>query len=150
MGQYIMHRLLLGATALAMTMTAIPAVAQQSSAKASGYWNAARIDVEDGQFENYMDFLTRTWVPNQEYAKSQGWITDYHILASPNARAGEPDVILITRFAEYPSIAEQDRRNALINERMKLDDHSADAASGQRGKMRELAGSVLYQEMVKR
>lgn len=145
-----MHKLLLGATALAMIVTAVPAVAQQSSVKPGGYWTASRVDVLDGQFENYMDYLTRVWVPNQEFAKSQGWITDYAILSTMNARQGEPDVVLITRFAEFPSLAEQERRNDIINQRNKWDDHSADAASGQRGKMRDLIGSVMYQEQVKR
>jgi hypothetical protein len=145
-----MQRLLLGATALAISMTSIPAWAQQSSVKSSGYWTAARVDVDDGQLENYMDYLTRVWIPNQEYAKSQGWISDYHVLANVNSRDGEPDIVLITRFKEYPSVEEQDRRNAIINQRNKWDDHSADAASGQRTKMRKLMGSILYQEQVKR
>lgn len=87
---------------------------------------------------------------NQAFAKSQGWILDYHILDSVNPRDGEPDLILITRFADFPSVQEIDRRNAIINERMKQDDHSADAASGKRNEMRRQMGSVLYRELVKR
>ena len=145
-----MRKLLIGAAALIFAATAVPAWAQESSVKPAGYWTASRIDVLDGQFENYMDYLTRVWIPNQEYAKSQGWITDFAVLTTMNARQGEPDVVLITRFAEFPSLAEQERRNTIINQRNKWDDHSADAASGQRGKMRELIGSVMYQEQVKR
>ena len=68
-------------------------MAQDSSYKAGAMWNASRIDVEDGQFENYMDFITSTWRGNQEFAKSQGWLLDYHILENINARDGEPDII---------------------------------------------------------
>ena len=113
-------------------------------------WSAGRIDVEDGQYENYMDWLMKTWESNQAFAKSQGWILDYHILDNVNARDGEPDLILITSFKDFPSVEEIDRRNAIINERMKQDDHSADAASGQRTKMRRQMGSVLYREILKR
>lgn len=143
-----MRKYLLGAAFLAAV--ASPAFAQQSSYKLGPLWSAGRIDVEDGQYENYMDWLMKVWESNQAFAKSQGWILNYHILNSVNPRDGEPDLILITSFADYPSPAELDRRNAIMNERMKQDDHSADVASGQRTKMRRQMGSVLYREIVKR
>lgn len=142
-----MKKLLIGAAALAILATAAPAVAQESSYKLGPLWNAARIDVEDGQYENYMDWLGKNWASNQAFAKSQGWILDYYILDNVNARDGEPDIILLTRFADFPSVAEIERRNKIMNERMQLDDHSADAASGARGKMRRLMGSVMYREL---
>lgn len=149
-GNIIMRKLLIGAAALAIFMTSAPAIAQQSSAKPGPLWTAARIDVEDGQYENYMDFLMKVWAPNQEFAKSQGWITEYHILNTMNAREGEPDIILVTRFNDFPSAAEMERRDAIMNERMKQDDHSSDAAFGQRGSMRQMLGSITYREVVKR
>lgn len=145
-----MHRLIIGAAALALTMTSSPALSQQSSYKLGPLWTAVRIDVEDGQYENYLDWLTRVWMGNQAFAKSQGWILDYHILDSVNPRDGEPDIILITRFADFPSVAEIERRNDIMNKRMNQDDHAADAASGQRTRMRRAMGSVMYRELLKR
>lgn len=144
-----MRKWILGAAALVIVVTT-PAISQQSSVKPGDQWTAARIDVEEGQYENYMDYLTKTWIPNQEFAKSQGWISGYHVLDSTNPRDGEPDIILITRFTDTPSVAEMERRNKIVNERMKSDDHGQDAASGQRNKMRKLMGSVLYREVLKR
>ena len=137
----------LGAAAMLCTT---PALAQESSYKMGPLWTAARIKVEPGQYENYMDWLTKVWVDNQAFAKSQGWILDYHILDSVNPRDGEPDLILITRFADFPSVAEIERRNGIINKRMNQDDHSSEAASGSRGTMRKQMGSVLYRELMKR
>ncbi|MEO6113440.1 MAG: hypothetical protein ABIP07_03200 [Sphingomicrobium sp.] len=145
-----MRKTMLTALAAAMMLSAIPVTAQESSYKLGPLWTAARIDVEDGQYENYMDYLTTTWRDNQEYAKSQGWILDYHILDNINSRDGEPDIVLLTRFADFPSVAEIERRDKLISARMKQDDHQADAASGQRTKMRKLMGSVMYRELHKR
>ena len=144
-----MRKFVIGLAALAAAASS-PAFGQQSSYKPGPMWTAARIAVQDGQFENYLDYLTKVWVSNQEYAKSQGWILDYHILSSVNPRDGEPDVILLTRFADMPSAAETERRNDLMNKHMQQDDHSAEAASGQRGTMRKLMGSVLYRELQKR
>ena len=145
-----MKKKILALAALASCAFAMPAMAQQSSYKLGPMWTSARIDVEDGQYENYMDWLMKVWESNQAFAKSQGWILDYHILDSVNPRDGEPDLILITRFADMPSVAEIERRNAIMNQRMNQDDHSADAASGQRNKMRRQMGSVLYREILKR
>lgn len=97
-----------------------------------------------------MDWLTNTWMSNQAFAKSQGWVLEYHILTSVNPRDGEPNVVLMTRFDDFPSAAESERRNALMNQHSKLTDRSSDAASGDRSKMRKLMGSALYQEVVKR
>lgn len=145
-----MKNLLIGAAALVFATLSVPAVAQQSSMKPGPMWTAGRIAVEEGQMQNYMDYLTKTWMANQEYAKSQGWLLDYHVLQSINPRDGEPNIILITRFADMPTAAEAERRGDILNKRMSQDDHAAAAASGQRNKMRKLMGSVLYREMVKR
>ena len=145
-----MRKWIIGAAALAAAVTSMPASAQQSSYKLGALWTANRIAVEDGQFETYMDYLTRVWAENQAFAKSQGWILDYHILNTMNRRDGEPDLILLTRFNDFPSVAEIERRNDIINKRMQQDDHSAEAASGQRNKMRKQIGSVMYRELHKR
>ena len=150
LGRHILKSWIIGAAMLASASAASPALAQDSNYKLGPMWTAGRIDVEDGQYENYMDWLNKVWVGNQEFAKSQGWILDYHILDSVNPRDGEPDLILITRFTDFPSVAEIDRRNAIINKRMNQNDHTADAASGQRTKMRRQMGSVLYREILKR
>lgn len=145
-----MRKTIFALAALASSVGAVPASAQESSYKAGPMWVAARIDVEDGQMENYMDWLMRVWEANQAYSKAQGWLLDYHILQSVNPRDGEPDIILITSFADYPSAAESERRTKILNDRMKLDPHSAAAASGDRLKMRRQTGSVLYRELLKR
>ena len=93
-----MRKLLIMAAALAVAATSTPALAQQSSMKPGALWTAARIDVQDGQMQNYLDWLAKTWTANQDYAKSQGWLLDYHILQSINPRDGEPNIILITRY----------------------------------------------------
>lgn len=144
-----MHKLLIGAAALSVLFVG-EASAQQSSYKMGPLWTVARIDVQDGQFENYMDYLTKTWVDNQAFAKSQGWLLEYHILDNMNRREGEADIFLVTRYNDFPSVVEIERRDAIINKRMSQDDHSAEAASGERGKMRKLMGSIMYRELQKR
>ncbi len=145
-----MHKLILTALGAGLMLSAAPAVAQQSSMKPGAMWTAGRIEVADGQMQNYMDFLTKTWMANQEFSKSQGWLLDYHVLQSVNPRDGEPNIVLITRFADMPTAAEAERRNDILQKRMNQDAHAAAAASGGRNTMRKQMGSVLYREMLKR
>lgn len=145
-----MKKLMIGAAALLFVSLSAPVAAQQSSMKPGPMWVAARIAVEDGQMPHYMDYLTKTWMANQEFAKSQGWLLEYHVLQSVNPRDGEPNIILLTSFADMPSAAEAERRGDILNKRQNLDDYRAAAASGGRNKMRRQMGSVLYREMLKR
>lgn len=145
-----MKKTLFAALAAISVIAVSPAAAQQSSMKPGPMWTASRISVDDGQMQNYMDFLTKTWMANQEYSKSQGWMLDYHVLQSVNPRDGEPNIVLLTSFTDMPSAAEADRRTDILNKRLSQDDHAAAAASGERNKMRHQMGSVLYREMLKR
>ena len=149
-GEIEMRKCLIAVAALAAAATSVPAWAQQSAMKPGPLWTAARIEVMDGQMQNYQDWLAKTWIANQEFAKSQGWLLEYHILSSVNPRDGEPNIILLTRFNDFPSAAEVERRNALMAQHTGQDAHQAAAASGQRNPMRKQMGSVLYRELVKR
>ena len=145
-----MRKFLMTAAALAAAAYSMPALSQASAMKAGPLWTAARIEVHDGQLQNYLDWLASTWSANQEFAKSQGWLLEYHVLQSVNPRDGEPNIVLLTRFNDMPSAAEVERRNEIMNKRMNQDAHSAATASGQRNSMRRQMGSVLYRELLKR
>lgn len=136
-------------TALALAATLVtPAAAQESSYKRGTVWEVGRIDVMPGQFENYMDWLAGQWKRVNELAKAEGIVVDYHVLASTNPRAGEPDVILIVEYKDYQTTAQQEAFNKKVNAMLQQDNRKAGAASAERGKMREQMGSVQYQEMV--
>ena len=145
-----MRNWFIGATAFLAATVSTPVMAQQSSMKPGPLWAAAQIEVEDGQMQNYLDWLGKTWIGIQEYAKSQGWLLEYHILQSVNPRTGEPDLVLLTRFNDFPSAAEVDRRQALMSKFTGQDPHQAAAASGQRNVIRKQMGRGVYRELLKR
>ena len=143
----MMKSLFVGAAMIAATL-ATPTLAQESSYKPGSVWEASRIDVLPGQFENYMDYLATTWKKNQEMAKAEGIVLDYHVLATNNARAGEPDLILIIEYKDYRTTAQQEAFSKKLNAMMALDDRKQDMAAGKREAMRELMGSTEYQELI--
>lgn len=141
----MMKTLLAGAV---MLMAVTPAIAQESSYKPGTVWEAGRIDVLPGQFENYMDWLAGQWKKIQELGKAEGIIVEYHVLAANNPRAGEPDLILIVEYKDYQTTAQQEAFNKKVNAMLASDDRKQSAASGERSKMRESLGSVQYQELI--
>ena len=140
-------RVAAGAAALAWCATAS---AQERSYELGPLWNIGMIDVEDGQFENYMDWLNGQWKANQTFAKQQGWLMDYFILENINRRPGEPDLYLITRYADVPCTAEIKRRDAIMLQRMRKSPKVLDQESGQRTKMRTQMGDMMLRELVQR
>lgn len=143
----LIKSLIIGATMMAAAL-ATPAMAQESSYKPGSVWEATRIDVLPGQFENYMDFLSATWKKNQELAKAEGIVLDYHVLAVNNPRQGEPDLVLIIEYKDYQTTAQQEAFRKKLNAMMAMDDRKQAMANGERGTMRESLGSTEYQELV--
>lgn len=140
--------LAIAAAMLGATTLAAPAMAQDSNYKPGTIWEAGRINVLPGQFENYMDWLAGQWKKVQELGKAEGIIVEYHVLATNNPRAGEPDLILIVEYKDYQTTAQQEAFNKKVNAMLSQTDRSATTASGERGKMREQLGSTQYQELI--
>ncbi len=144
----MMKTLLAGAAIMIAVTTVTPAMAQESSYKLGTVREVSRIDVLPGQFENYMDYLATTWKKTQELGKAEGIVVDYEVLATNNARAGEPDLVLIVEYKDYQTTAQQEAFSKKVNAMMAMDQRKQATANGERGKMRELMGSTEYQELI--
>lgn len=140
--------LMTAAAAMAAAALTMPAMAQESSYKPGTVWEAGRIDVLPGQFENYMDWLATTWKKIQELGKAEGIVVDYHVLSTNNARAGEPDLILLVEYKDYQTTAQREAFSKKVNAMMAMDARKQAAANGERGKMREPMGSMAFQELI--
>ena len=139
--------LFVGAALIVATL-ATPAMAQESNYKPGTVWEASRINVLPGQFENYMDYLATTWKKNQELAKAEGIVLEYHVLSTNNPRQGEADLVLIVEYKDYQTTAQQEAFGKKVNAMMALDNRKQATANGVRGAMRELIGSTEYQELI--
>jgi opacity protein-like surface antigen len=144
-----MKKLLIAAALAAASVACVeaPALAQASAYAPGNYWSVQGIHIEPGQFENYMDYIADKYRKNQEFAKSQGWISGYRILVNVNKRADEPDLYLISEFARMPDAKEQMARDAAIEKNLRETTRQAEQGSGQRVSMRRLGSSELLQEL---
>ena len=122
--------------------------AQDSSYKPGTVWNFSHIKIEPGQFENYMDFLSKTWKKGNEWGKKEGNVVSYHVFAVNNPRDGEPDLILAIESKDYLTTAQQLDLQKKYEAYMAADTRKMDTQSGERKVMRKLAGSMEVQELV--
>ncbi len=136
------------AAVLAASMSlalAMPAMAQSNPMTGGELVEVSSISVDDGHALDYAQHLAGMWRKQQEYAKSQGWITGYEVLANVNKRPGEPDLILVVRYKSVADAAEEERRARQFRDNVKMTDAQMEAASGERAKYRKVMGSQLWQ-----
>jgi hypothetical protein len=118
--------------------------------KAGNYWTVSGIKVKPGQGLRYANELANVWMKNQEYAKSKGWISAYHVLGNPYPRNGEPNMYLITVFSDMVDQVESDRRGVEMRTMNKQTMEQAQAAIAGRAEYTESTGTVLLREQVRR
>jgi hypothetical protein len=143
-----MKTLFTGAAMLVAAPMAMPTVvmAQESPLVAGDYAKVGGIYVKDGASFKYAMHLAGSWKKNQEFAKSQGWITDYKIYINENPRDGEPNVYLMTTFASLPDAAEGERRQKVYDAWAKDTAVQREAESGNRAEYRTIKSSMLLRE----
>jgi hypothetical protein len=143
-----MKTLFAGAAMLVAAPMAMPTavMAQESPLVAGDYAKVGGIYVKDGASFKYAMHLAGSWKKNQEFAKSQGWITDYKIYINENPRDGEPNVYLMTTFASLPDAAEGERRQKVYDAWAKDTAVQREAESGNRAEYRAIKSSMLLRE----
>jgi hypothetical protein len=141
------------AAALALsTAVAAPALAQANTSplKAGNYWTVSGIKVMPGQNLRFANELAGVWMKNQEYAKSKGWISSYHVLGNPYPRQGEPNIYLVTVFANMVDQAEAERRGVEMRTMNKQTMEQVQAAAAGRAEYTESVSTMLLREQVRR
>jgi len=139
---------MVGALALAVSL---PATAQDENPwKAGNYWNVSGIHVKDGGGLKYAQYLATEWVRTQEYAKSQGWISDFMVLSNTHPREGEPNLYLITISPSLASSDEADKRGRMMREFNKTTIAQMNAQSAGRTEIREVGSQMQLRQLVLR
>lgn len=111
------------------------------------FWEVSAIDVKDGAGLKYSNWLATEWRKNLEFAKSQGWIKDYKVLANVHARKGEASLYLIRIMEGLPTGPEGEERGKAWVEWMKKSVSKMQEESGNRAEYREVMSESLLQEM---
>jgi hypothetical protein len=144
---HIIRRAAVLAASLSFAFAA-PALADDPWPTETGdYVEVSQIRVDDGHDLHYLQYLSGQYRKGQDYAKAQGWITDYEILVNVNRRAGEPDYYLVTRFPRFADKAEEKKRDDAYDAYMQMTTEQAQAGSAERSKYRTQMGSQLLRAL---
>ena len=141
----------LGVVGALLLAVSLPATAQEENPwKAGNYWNVSGIHVKDGGGLKYAQYLATEWVKMQEYAKAQGWISDFMVLSNTHPREGEPNLYLITIAPSLPSSDEADKRGRMMREFNKTTIAQMQAQSAGRAEFREVGSQMQLRQLVLR
>lgn len=107
------------------------------------------VKIMDGQYENYLAYLVKTYKPLLEAQKEAGIILGYSIF---DATARSPDEADLYLVVTYPNMASMDGLQAktepLQSKITGMNRSQAAAASADRTKMRTILGTELIRELI--
>lgn len=140
------------AAAAAAFVLAMPAAAQDNPSlwKAGQYWDVSGITVKEGHGLKYAQHLANVWAKQQDFAKSKGWISGYHVLSNSYPREGEPDLYLVVIFDRMVGEEEGEKRGDEMRAHMQTTMEKMQAEAGQRAEYRTLNSNMLLRELVRR
>ena len=131
-----------------LSLLALPAVAQERAWSEGPVTNVSAIKIVDGQFENYMEYLSKNWKVVMEEAKKAGYVLDYHVYGAQAHNPQEADVYLVVTYPNMAMLDGMDQKMQPIQEKVtKMNVRQADEATGKRTVMRTLMGEELLREI---
>ena len=131
-----------------LSLLALPAVAQERAWSEGPVTNVSAIKIVDGQFENYMEYLSKNWKVVMEEAKKAGYVLEYHVYGAQAHNPQEADVYLVVTYPNMAMLDGMDTKMAPIQQKVtKMNVREADEASGKRTVMRTLMGEELLREI---
>lgn len=140
----IVHVLLL-LTAFALS---IPANAQVGITYNEGPVTAVTyLKIENGHFDEYVDWLNSTWKPLNEAKKKAGVIIDYKVFAARPKTPEEPNVIFMITYTNMASLDRRAEEDAFA---IKMIGSAKDQnmARVDRSSYRKNLGSELIREII--
>jgi hypothetical protein len=110
------------------------------------------IHVEYGHFDDYMAWVTSTWVPTMEAAKKAGLIIGYKVFRTDPKPADEPNVYLEITYKNMAAYAGDigDSVDAFeaVTEKVICSSACQDQARVRRNEIRKVLGGELTRELI--
>ncbi len=122
--------------------------AQERAYKNGAVTVVTSVKVVDGQFENYMRYLSGNWRAINEEARKAGLVLDYHVFGANPRRAEDPDLYLVVSYPNMAAFDGMDEKMEPIASKItKQSLQQRDDASGKRTVMRTIMGSEMLREL---
>jgi hypothetical protein len=139
--------------ALAASALSLSASAQDDRGYAYGpVTEVDYVDVAYGHFDEYMVWVTSTWVPTMQAAKKAGLIIDYKVFRSSPKSPDEPNVYLEITYKNMTAYAGDlgDQADAFeaVTEKVICSSACQDQARVHRNEIRKVLGTEVTRELV--
>ena len=110
------------------------------------------IAVEYGHFEEYMAWVTSTWVPTMEAAKKAGLIIDYKVFRASPKSPDQPNVYLEITYKNMAAYAGDIGDNAdafeAVTEKVICSSECQNQARVHRNELRKVLGTEVTRELM--
>ena len=142
-----------GAPSLAASSLSLNARAQHGRGYTYGpVTEVDYIHVEYGHFDDYMAWVTSTWVPTMEAAKKAGLIIDYKVFQSSPKSPDQPNVYLEITYKNMAAYAGDigDQADAFeaVTEKVICSSACQDQARVHRNEIRKVLGTEVTREII--
>ena len=127
---------------------AVAASAQERVYENGPVWDVGSVQTKPGHFDDYMKYVASTWRAQQETLKKAGYVVDYKVFTTVDARDNEPNVVLAVEWKNMAAFdMPLDQRDAMAK---KLFGSMAGAskASIDRESFRTLRGTTMFRELM--
>ena len=143
-----MKRLLVLFAALLVFACASVAAAEERDYTEGAVSVVTHVKIKDGQFDNYMAYLRKTYKPIMEAQKKAGVILDWAVYNASPRTPNDADLYLVVVYANMASFdGLDDRAEPIVQQVAGLNRAQANAASADRTSMREITGSEMVREL---
>ncbi|HVF36251.1 MAG TPA: hypothetical protein VND91_13090 [Candidatus Saccharimonadia bacterium] len=108
----------------------------------------ASIKVTPGHLDQYTAYLASTWTKEQAALKEAGVITDYRIYLATPRRPDDPDIYLVTTYANMAALDGLDDRSDAVTAKALGSTREKDMKGmADRNSYREIVGIELIREL---
>ena len=140
---------MLAVFAVLLAFVVSSASAQERSYSEGPVTIVTSVKIKDGQYDNYITYLAKTYKPVMEAQKEAGLILAYRVYDRFRHASEEADLYLVVT---YPNMAAfdglEDKSEAIAAKVTGLSREKATEASVDRGKMRTILGNEMIREVV--
>jgi hypothetical protein len=110
--------------------------------------NVTAVRIHDGQFDNYMAYLGKTYKPLMEAQKEAGIIVDYFVYNAMPRSPQDPNMYLVVLYPNSASLdGLMDKTEPLMQKTIGQTRAQAQKASAERASMREILGTEQIREL---
>ena len=140
---------------MCLAVSSVSLDARAADERAYSYGAVTQVDyihVEYGHFDEYMAWVTSTWVPTMQAAKKAGLIVDYKVFQSEPKSPDQPNVYLEITFKDMAAYAGDigDRADAFeaVTEKVICSSACQNQARVHRNEIRKVLGIEVTRELV--